>query len=222
MVHVTHPAVKKANRVPADELAAFLLPYLETLRNNPYRFEVAHSTDLRENVRTKIWGIFEENMQTLYTESSFGWSPPEKQLEMFDPLSRFILVWSVSPNPPGSAEDVGPLAYGIFRFEREDKQNVVYCYELQVAAASRRMGLGKALLQAMECIGRKLNMRKVMLTILKANLGALRFYSSIGYLEDPTSPDYRETDEEGWEDSSSGESCDYQIFSKAIQSTASG
>ena len=42
---------------------------------------------------------------------------------MFDPRSRFVIVRDIS-DPASTSSDV--IAYSIFRFEREDRQNVIY------------------------------------------------------------------------------------------------
>lgn len=55
-------------------------------------------------------------IQPSYNTSSFGWNPRRKTLEMFDPQSRFIIA----------RLDGNVRAYTIFRFDREDSQDVVY------------------------------------------------------------------------------------------------
>lgn len=45
---------------------------------------------------------------------------------MFDPLSRFVLARDFS-DPTNSLANSGEVvAYSIFRFDREDRQNVIY------------------------------------------------------------------------------------------------
>ncbi|KAH7931053.1 hypothetical protein BV22DRAFT_1108918 [Leucogyrophana mollusca] len=180
-------------------------------------FTIATPSELHDDHRQNIWKIFEENMRELYVTSSFGWDPNAKKLEMFDPLSRFILIENIPADTGGSdtAESPGRslLAYTIFRFEREAKEDVAYCYELQVARTSQRLGLGKILTQHLLDIAAHWQMQKVMLTVFKANKSADAFYRSVGFSLDVTSPGYAE-DEEGWEDED--EECDYVILSKPV------
>jgi hypothetical protein len=59
-----------------------------------------------------------------YLASSFGWNPNEKKREMFDPLSRFILV---SPKPGNTQPEPSYIgAYVMFRFDIEEGEAVVY------------------------------------------------------------------------------------------------
>ena len=44
---------------------------------------------------------------------------------MFDPLSRFVIVRDIS-DPTGNLASSNVIAYSMFRFEREDRQNVIY------------------------------------------------------------------------------------------------
>jgi len=60
-----------------------------------------------------------------YRSSSFGWNPQQKKTEMFDPLSRFVIARDIS-DPANDLPSSGVIAYSIFRFEREDRQNVIY------------------------------------------------------------------------------------------------
>lgn len=54
-----------------------------------------------------------------YSRSSFGWDPPEKRKELFDPLSRFILVHL-------KGDEDGLIAFVMFRFEYEERESVLY------------------------------------------------------------------------------------------------
>ena len=127
--------------------------------------------------------LFTPSTKTRYLSSSFGWNPQKKKGEIFHQLSRFVLARNVSSstNPASS----GIIAYSIFRFEREDRQDVVYwyvldsarcmfsaltlrtSYELQVSKECRRFGLGKLLVQILSDIGTEWDMTKIMLTVLK-------------------------------------------------------
>ena len=107
-------------------------------------------------------------------------------------------------------------------------------YELQISKGAQHRGLGRLLSKQLAQIGRRWGMRKVMLTVLKANTSAMAFYRSVGYIKpasyrfelidfkfyrfttDYTSPEYQSEDEDGWVDDKEMESetCDYVILSK--------
>ncbi|KDQ63674.1 hypothetical protein JAAARDRAFT_29703 [Jaapia argillacea MUCL 33604] len=172
-------------------------------------------------------------MHRFYTSSSFGWDPPRKRQELFHRLSRFILVRPAldeSEEPRSTLPDI--IAYSMFRFEREVTEDVVYCYELQVAKSAQRFGIGKVLMQQLAHIGLHFGMTRVMLTAFKSNIDACNFYRALGFSIDPTSPDYEDdakfvgegvgrvdysVDDEGWEDEEDQGECDYVIMSKSIE-----
>ncbi|EGO00059.1 hypothetical protein SERLA73DRAFT_160099 [Serpula lacrymans var. lacrymans S7.3] len=210
--------VQKAIKAPASQLASSIEGSILFLRNaQKIQLTVLASSELTEDHRKSIWDIFEDNMRALYMTSSFGWDPSSKQTELFDPLSRFILLERMNENnqleegaesPIGVESSTFPrtlVAYTMFRFEREDSQNVIYCYELQVKRETQRLGLGKRLTQCLVDVGTEWKMKKVMLTVFKSNEEAHQFYRSIGFSTDPTSPEFSEEDK-----------CDYIIMSKRI------
>lgn len=100
---------------------------------------------------------------------------------MFHPLSRFVIARDISE----PTNNPGIIAYSIFRFEREHRQDVIYwyvlepvlslvvaltlpvSYELQVSKESRRFGLGRVLTQTLSDIGARWGMTKMMLTVFK-------------------------------------------------------
>jgi len=100
---------------------------------------VLTASGFSKHERDQIWSVVEKNMFDLYVvlpslvyimtfctssynTSSFGWDPQSKNLEMFDPQSRFIIA-----RPDGGASDpVSICEYTIFRFDREEYQNVIY------------------------------------------------------------------------------------------------
>ncbi|KAA1468231.1 acyl-CoA N-acyltransferase, partial [Dentipellis sp. KUC8613] len=178
--------------------------------------EVAKAADLSDADRDHVWRIFEENMHTFYQGSSLGWSPKDKKAELFHQQSRFILVRDGLHPSDDSDTGSGILAYTMFRFDEEDGDCVVYCYELQVAKTARRTGLGKVLMQCLHDIGRAWNMQKIMLTVFKINEPATAFYKSVGFEMDPFSPGYEGSESEESSSDASDEECDYVILSKKI------
>jgi ribosomal protein S18 acetylase RimI-like enzyme len=55
----------------------------------------------------------------------------------------------------------------------------------------RGTGIGKALMQIVEHVGRKVGVRMSMLTVFTANTHAETFYRRLGYVEDASSPQAR-------------------------------
>ncbi|KZP31295.1 acyl-CoA N-acyltransferase [Athelia psychrophila] len=203
-------AIRKANQASTSQLSADVSA-AEVIKDSHYRFTVSNSEELTTEDRKVIWDIFESNMRDMYVKSAFGWDPSSKQEELFDKMSRFILC-RMSDDSEG-----GPLvAYTIFRFDREEGEDVAYCYELQVAESSRKRGLGKALMQKLCSIGSKWRMKKAMLTVLKENTAAVKFYTSTGFAVDPTSPEYQSDEDEDWDDEDQDEEYDYVILSKTL------
>ncbi|KAJ5631476.1 uncharacterized protein N7484_011576 [Penicillium longicatenatum] len=85
----------------------------------------------------------------------------------------------------------GVLGFLSFMITYEDGKEVVYCYEIHLAAAARGRGLGALLMSRMEEIGRSVGVKKAMLTVFKSNVNACRFYEKGGYVIDEYSPQPR-------------------------------
>ncbi|KAJ7254039.1 acyl-CoA N-acyltransferase [Mycena haematopus] len=184
--------VETANKASAFKISQSLVPH------PTHTFKVLLAESLNESTRGSVWSMFEANMRTMYRGSSFGWHPPTKQKELFNRLSRFILVY---------ANDSDSLvAFTAFRFEFEDEDddpNILYCYDLQVSKTSQRNGLGSALMNQLAKIGVDFGMDKIMLTVFKANTRALKFYTDFGFETDISSPN--DEDEE-----------DYKLLCKSL------
>ncbi|KAF8168034.1 acyl-CoA N-acyltransferase [Crassisporium funariophilum] len=199
-------AVKLANKATSKRLASMVETDYE-LASKMYRVEVLHGDELQATQREAVWVIFEANMRELYQNSSFGWDPETKRKELFHNLSRFVLVQQdESPNPL--------VAFSMFRFEQEDEDDVLYCYDIQVATTAQGAGIGKRLLNALAIIGKAFRMEMILLTVFKANVNALKFYTGIGFRTDVTSPDYVDNGEEVDDDEVEG--ADYKILSRQL------
>ncbi|KAG1826006.1 acyl-CoA N-acyltransferase [Suillus subaureus] len=210
-------AINKANKATSTQLEACILTSRE-LNGARLHFVVKTSSELSDVERERIWNIFESNMHLFYTTSSFGWNPRSKKEEMFHSHARLVLCSESIPS------EFRIVAYTIFRFEREAKQDVVYwletpsssiekSYELQVTEESRGLGVGKLLMGSLFDIGSRWRMKNVMLTVFKvANSAASAFYRSLGFDLDSSSPGYAE--EGDWQDEELD--CDYVILSKSI------
>ncbi|XP_051632598.1 N-alpha-acetyltransferase 40 isoform X2 [Manacus candei] len=107
------------------------------------------------------------NMQTLYEQSEWGWKEREKREELRDERAWYLLARD---------PDTAPVAFSHFRFDVEAGDEVLYCYEVQLESRVRRRGLGKFLLQILQLVANSTQMKKVMLTVFKHNLGAFQFF----------------------------------------------
>lgn len=89
-------------------------------------------------------------------------------------------VCRVSPRSDGppSSFFTPPLAR---RFVVEEGAAVLYVYELQIDEKGQRKGLGKYLMMLCEALAKKAGVSGVMLTVQKANEGAVRFYTGAKY-----------------------------------------
>ncbi|KDQ09251.1 hypothetical protein BOTBODRAFT_531168 [Botryobasidium botryosum FD-172 SS1] len=189
-----------------------------------YAFNILRASELSVPLRQKIWALFEENMHGYTSSTTFEWNPPSKKKELFHRNSRYLCV---SSQGVGESEERVLVAFTMFRFDWEDTteekvyQEVLYLYELQVSQGYRKLGLGRVLIRDLEAIGIRWQMKKIMLTVLKANQGAILFYDKMGFNLDPISPDFVDptstgnNEEEEWVDED--EDCDYKILSKVLR-----
>ncbi|EGG08149.1 uncharacterized protein MELLADRAFT_105094 [Melampsora larici-populina 98AG31] len=103
-------------------------------------------------------------MKQIYESSESGYSAQEKIKEMRDPEGKFLLVLG---------KDDMVVGFLIWRFDWEetmgsDDVEVAYCYELQFRKDACGNGLGRALMNLLEEIGKSWKMKKVMLTVHKS------------------------------------------------------
>ena len=88
-----------------------------------------------------------------------------------------------------ACEPGAPVAFLSFRFVLDGPFEALYVYELQLEERAQRRGLGRHLMMTAELAARKLGMQVVLLTVLKANSGALAFYTAkMKYGVDEDSP----------------------------------
>lgn len=151
--------------------------------------------------------LFEANMADLYRSSSWGLNMDEKRSELAHKKSRYLLL--VQQQQPADL-----VAFVCFRFELDDEEQptaaVLYVYEIQVADAFRRQGLGGKLMAVIEQVVGAVGLPKVMLTVFKRNRDALQFYrDKLRYRIDASSPSQHSASE------------DYEILSKMIRTKKS-
>jgi len=165
---------KNARNVLPEDCRTFNLDDSKTLDVECFKAE-----DLRPELRGCLLDLLEDNMRTQYEESgSEGWSREEKELEMFSRDSRQIIL--------RDGEEL--IAFSHFRFDMDYDVDVVYCYEIQINNNYHRKGIGRFLVSVLEALVRTFNLTKLVLTVFDSNASALKFYSSLGFKRDITSP----------------------------------
>ncbi|CAI0551776.1 unnamed protein product [Linum tenue] len=114
-------------------------------------------------------------------EGPFGEEWPEeekvKRREMVSPEARYIFVKEESPEADND-KTAAFVGFVHFRFTLEEEIPVLYVYEIQLESRVQGKGLGKFLMQLVELIARKSCMSAVVLTVQKANVAAMNFYTS--------------------------------------------
>ena len=137
-----------------------------------------------EKRRNECLTLFENNMGEMYRNSSWGLDMEGKLEELKSKKARYLFAIDYDEKLAGFVH---------FRFELDDEESptcaVLYIYEIQIASAYRRCGIGKRLMGVAERIAREQSMKKVVLTVFKNNHGAISFYQkALGYYVDESSP----------------------------------
>ncbi|KAF7273542.1 N-alpha-acetyltransferase 40 isoform X2 [Rhynchophorus ferrugineus] len=185
--------VAEANAIE-NPLVAF--PVFQKFNKNGVSADLIYkkSADLTDTEHSWVLNLTRKNMQLRYEQCSWGWNEAKKTEELYDEAAKYLIA--------KSSIDGSYLGFTHFRFDLEEGIEVLYCYELQLENHIQRKGLGKFLMQVLELMAFKNNMRKVVLTVLKNNPHS-KFFKAIGYELDECSP---VDDEE--------ESYPYEILSK--------
>ncbi|CAI0551774.1 unnamed protein product [Linum tenue] len=132
----------------------------------------------------KLSAVLKQYIQNLLKanmEGPFGEEWPEeekvKRREMVSPEARYIFVKEESPEADND-KTAAFVGFVHFRFTLEEEIPVLYVYEIQLESRVQGKGLGKFLMQLVELIARKSCMSAVVLTVQKANVAAMNFYTS--------------------------------------------
>ncbi|KAH8311404.1 hypothetical protein KR044_006109 [Drosophila immigrans] len=172
---------------------------LQTLPHDSYKSDEEFKLYCRSkgdmDDKTLKWAfkLAEQNVGPFYKQLKMGWKPKIKQSELNKNWARYLVALN---------QQNQPVAYTMFRFDMDDGDCVLYCYEIQISAEYRRKGLGKFMMQTLEACARHWKLEKVMLTVLNNNENSIKFFKTIGYVTDETSPDVLKQEE-------------YQILSKS-------
>ena len=154
-----------------------LIPMFKTFNKNGIEGTAEYYQKLSPEMLKWALELTDKNMHDYY-ERTWGWNENKKINELKDREARFIVLKTGET----------PIGFIHIRFEFEDNLSHVYIYELQIDPKYQRHGLGKFLLQAAELIAMKTGMYCTMLTVLKVNEPAMKFYLKNNYKLDPISP----------------------------------
>jgi len=189
--------VKEANSC-ADPLTQHFAIFKKFTRNGlNLSLSCKKVTDMSEEESNAMFELVKGNMQELYKKSAWGWDGKKKQGEMLEENARYLLVRDEQENI---------VAMSHFRFDVDADMGVLYCYEVQLLEHIRGKGLGKFMMQILELLANKTQMRKVILTVFKENEKANKFFTNLKYVVDETSPQY--------DDPNNPQDYDYEIMSK--------
>jgi len=188
--------VKAANKLE-DPLSPFAV-FKNYERNGlTISLETKKVTEMDKQTVDWAFGLTKTNMQTHYEKSEWGWKGEEKQEEMTEDQAWYLLARD---------QDSKPVAFSHYRFDMEGETEVLYCYEIQLIPSVRKKGLGKFMMQVLELMANKHEMKCVMCTVFKHNEAAeIFFMKKLNYTVDETSPEQGIYDEEDFT---------YQILSK--------
>ncbi|PYH78408.1 acyl-CoA N-acyltransferase [Aspergillus uvarum CBS 121591] len=210
----TQPLVERTNALPLSEFINLYAPEDDLHIINPanaeeqqqqqqhYAITIYTAATLPPGIFTQCFQLIETTSAEAYRASSIGWSPSKKRKEMQLPDMKYLILRRADPQeaalpdaevaPPieeeEEEEEEEVLGFLSFMVTYEDGFEVVYCYEVHLAAAAQRQGLGARLMRVFLRIGEQLGMAKSMLTVFRANEAAIRFYERLGFGVDESSP----------------------------------
>lgn len=149
-----------------------------TRDNDTIMLGCVKARDARSECLSWIMDIMERNMKDMYERSSWNWNAAEKQAELTEESAWYLIA---------TCNDQF-LGFSHFRFDIDNGDIVLYCYELQLEPSVRRKGLGRFMMSALESIAHQNQMLKVVLTVFKHNPSAIQFFYALGYKLDISNP----------------------------------
>merc|ERR1711872_973048 len=114
-------AVKKANE-QVDPLS--VLPSFKKYQKNDLNLTLETKKIDQMDLKTKEWVIdlMERNMREIYAKSEHGWDEEGKLNELMDNAAWYLIA--------KDADTEVPVAYSHFRYDMEDGDDVLFCYEI--------------------------------------------------------------------------------------------
>ncbi|CAI2729296.1 unnamed protein product [Schistosoma spindalis] len=150
--------------------------------NDVITIECIKASNADVAVIDELMQLLQENMQSLYISSSWGWNAEAKRAEAFSSKSWLIICRCQT------SEIQSIVGFVSFRFECEEEHPVLYCYEIQLYPQFRHLHVGTFLMNILLSISLALNMHRVMLTVFKSNKSAINFFGKLGFETDQTDP----------------------------------
>lgn len=129
------------------------------------RFSISFHVKLSKVEYGCICQILVDNMMSMCQKIG-EWEPKDKQGDLKADWMRYLIVKDGS----------NIVGYCAFRFDLDEDRKVVYVYELQVSSKYQGFGIGAALLNKVDTLGRLFKLELIVLTSLKVNTGANKFY----------------------------------------------
>ena len=130
-------------------------------------------------------------MKLIYEDSKLGWDVKNKRKEMLNPKAWYLLA---------ETNDGTIAGYSHFKYDMSFDDEVVNVYEIQIDSDYQRKGLGKFMMQVLEILAIKAEMRKIMVSVLKHNPGASSFFKkTMKYDIDENCPDDNEFEQYDYE-----------------------
>lgn len=180
--------------------------YTRTLQDNKHinlTLQYSDTKYLTEQQKQHIFNVTKTNMASLYNQCkdkrTWAWNDNRKYKQLFDDNAKCILLYDKSNN----SNDI--IGFTHIRYELDDidqtKPNI-YIYEIQLINEYTNMKIGKHIMNILELLMYKLNLYKMVLTVLKHNYNAIKFYKSLNYTVDDSDP------------SNDDEVVEYEILSK--------
>ncbi|KAM0724578.1 N-alpha-acetyltransferase 40 [Formica fusca] len=148
------------------------------IKDYTIKLSCVRARDAQPECLSWIFDIMERNMKDMYEQSTWGWDVAEKQAELTEEMAWYLVA---------SCNDKF-LGFSHFRFDIDNGDVVLYCYELQLEPEVRRKGLGRFMMSALESMAYQNQMLKIVLTVFKRNLLAIQFFYTLGYKLDNSSP----------------------------------
>ncbi|KAM0440944.1 hypothetical protein ACHAPT_000247 [Fusarium lateritium] len=161
---------------PSDGWPQWTHPRNDTV----YTLSLSRPTTMRDDELEACFNLVDETSGADYRSSSLGWHAAGKRKEMRSPDLRYILV------KDGDGEINGFMS---LMPTFEDKEPVVYCYEIHLKPDLQGTGLGRKLMGYLMDVADNIgSVDKVMLTCFVSNASGLKFYEKLGFDKDDSSP----------------------------------
>ncbi|CAM6042676.1 unnamed protein product [Sphagnum compactum] len=217
-----------AKAAPIEEFPSFLKYERNGLN---LQLEAELGEKLSPPLKQYIQDLLKLNMEGPFGPDEWPAEEKKKRRDMVSPDARYIIVreknlsqdskfssdsnlglsdhhhcaglWGANGGDP-------VVAFVHYRFVVEHDVPVLYVFEIQLEQSVQGKGFGKFLMQFLELIARKNNMKAVLLTVQKRNTRAMAFYTQkLRFVVASISPSR-------WQDTLTGAEMTYEILCKTF------